>query len=532
MYKSLLQFVTLFILLMVAWSVIAQESPSVILNTDYYNATRYPNARKIARTSDGTLMVVWEPNGSPSKEVHYSIFDPVFEAWNDPVQLTNSEADESATPAIVADGNGNIYASWKEEESSDVSRRNYKFAKWDGAAWTAPVLVEDDTSNCGYGSMALAPNGDIFIAYTVYGTKWGPQHPVICWSKDDGVTWDFQMIQPEKTEMSGNFIEPCLTHTTDGNMLCAWYDEPDPANKTESDSYPLDEIMMSTFDGTSWSDPVAVTPMVADGDTLGCQHPTMETDSEMHVHIVYVSEGTHVVHGVLTDGKITSTTQIDASADTMGVDRPCMSIDENDNLYVVWQEETSDTEAGSVDNVFYSVSADGGQTWSTPVQMSNCEAEDGGGHSTERASIADRVVGPIEGTFEGGADVMWAQFNADSEGGWDLWYYRIPMVTTGVKNSQPSQPLSYSLAQNYPNPFNPDTEISFTLAKTAKVELTIYNTLGQKVKTLVNRTMNANTHKVSWDGTDEYNNVVTSGIYFYQIKSNNFSATKRMVFLR
>ena len=92
---------------------------------------------------------------------------------------------------------------------------------------------------------------------------------------------------------------------------------------------------------------------------------------------------------------------------------------------------------------------------------------------------------------------------------------------------------SYQLQQNYPNPFNPTTTINYQLPIGSKVELTIYNLLGQQIRTLVNTQQSAGAHQVLWNGRDESGKQVTSGIYFYQLKAgNNFNQTKKMVLMR
>jgi len=88
-------------------------------------------------------------------------------------------------------------------------------------------------------------------------------------------------------------------------------------------------------------------------------------------------------------------------------------------------------------------------------------------------------------------------------------------------------PLSYHLQQNYPNPFNPITMISYQLAVSNDVELTIYNILGQRVATLVSEVQEAGQYQVKWDARG-----MASGIYYYQIKSGEFTNVKKMVLLQ
>ena len=95
-----------------------------------------------------------------------------------------------------------------------------------------------------------------------------------------------------------------------------------------------------------------------------------------------------------------------------------------------------------------------------------------------------------------------------------------------------SVPRVFMVQQNYPNPFNPTTHISYTIPEAEKVTIVIYNTLGQKVKTLTNKEQEAGYYKVSWNGTNNYGVQVGSGIYFYRVKAGKFSAMKKMILLR
>ncbi|MCH7965765.1 MAG: M6 family metalloprotease domain-containing protein [Bacteroidetes bacterium] len=98
-------------------------------------------------------------------------------------------------------------------------------------------------------------------------------------------------------------------------------------------------------------------------------------------------------------------------------------------------------------------------------------------------------------------------------------------------------PTDFALSQNYPNPFNPSTSIEFSVPVDANVTLTIYNLLGQVITTLVNREISAGNYSVVWNGTDINGLQVSSGIYFYEMKTNGnngtaYSQMKKMVFLK
>ena len=98
--------------------------------------------------------------------------------------------------------------------------------------------------------------------------------------------------------------------------------------------------------------------------------------------------------------------------------------------------------------------------------------------------------------------------------------------TTGVRNPG-TQPEAFALGQNYPNPFNPSTEINFTVAKTGYVTLKVYNVLGQEVATLVDGVKAAQTYNVKFDASS-----LSTGVYFYTLRSGDQSITKKMLLLK
>ena len=94
-------------------------------------------------------------------------------------------------------------------------------------------------------------------------------------------------------------------------------------------------------------------------------------------------------------------------------------------------------------------------------------------------------------------------------------------------------PMSYRLYQNFPNPFNNLTEIRFDISKTEKIELAIYNILGQKIVSLANRAYNPGEgYSVYWDGKNSNGDRVSSGIYLCSIRSNNFKKAIRMAYIK
>jgi len=91
---------------------------------------------------------------------------------------------------------------------------------------------------------------------------------------------------------------------------------------------------------------------------------------------------------------------------------------------------------------------------------------------------------------------------------------------------------TYVLEQNYPNPFNPSTFIRYALPEKSFVRLTIFNALGQRVKTLVAQEKDGGLHIVNWDGRNDFGAPVSSGVYLYQMKTAAHVSVKKMLLLR
>jgi len=151
--------------------------------------------------------------------------------------------------------------------------------------------------------------------------------------------------------------------------------------------------------------------------------------------------------------------------------------------------------------------------------------------------------------------IVWSTFFVSAHTQWPaVWWASQPDSGYSVNNLSPDdptgfqakdgdetdvsdwhqQPHEYALHQNYPNPFNPATTIKFDLPESARVKLTIFNMNGQEVRTLLDNTLNAGVHSVSWDAHDNLGNIVPSGIYFYKLSAGNstWQSMKKMLLIK
>ncbi len=112
----------------------------------------------------------------------------------------------------------------------------------------------------------------------------------------------------------------------------------------------------------------------------------------------------------------------------------------------------------------------------------------------------------------------------------NLFSFNFDIGVTDDPNSQ--TPKEFALYQNHPNPFNPETRIRYQLPQTCHVRLAVYNNVGQLIKTLVNEEQNTGSFSLYWNGTNDANAAVSSGIYIYKLHAGDFVMARKMLYLR
>lgn len=121
----------------------------------------------------------------------------------------------------------------------------------------------------------------------------------------------------------------------------------------------------------------------------------------------------------------------------------------------------------------------------------------------------------------------------DSTGGdYDIYFYRTSLLTSIENDNNFIFPDKIELNQNYPNPFNPNTQISFYLPLSSNIDLSIYNIIGQKIKTLYNGFMNTGKKEISWDGKNNHGEFVNSGIYIYKLETDAATISRKMILIK
>lgn len=166
--------------------------------------------------------------------------------------------------------------------------------------------------------------------------------------------------------------------------------------------------------------------------------------------------------------------------------------------------------------------------WSTATELNNNIFEIQRKTSNDEFMTIGFVKG--QGTSTSKTDYSFVDKNANS----GKYLYRLKQIDFDGKYNYSKaveidfNPITnYTLEQNYPNPFNPSTEINYTLAKSGNITLKVYNNLGLEVATLADGFMNSGKHSVKFNAKD-----FTSGVYFYRLKADNFTSTRKMLLIK
>jgi len=147
------------------------------------------------------------------------------------------------------------------------------------------------------------------------------------------------------------------------------------------------------------------------------------------------------------------------------------------------------------------------------------------GNDQGRVRVAKLFTGDIDN--DGSGDIVFtsASFAADKP----HLYMIEHSGTLEALEENPSMPNKISISQNYPNPFNPETRFQYNIPVDGVVSIKVYDILGKKIKTLVNQWKSAGVHNEIWNGQNDNNQVVSSGVYFYQVKVGDEQIIKKMI---
>jgi hypothetical protein len=347
-------------------------------------------------------------------------------------------------------------------------------------AATAPVLTVGDSSRV-FIVWPKATDGDNDLYYAVYNST----------ARSMGAA------QPLVVDPATSANLPSIAATRDGKVNLVWTDTRNGARQ---------QLFWKQFiPGSGWT---ADQQIVFSPGTSVASQPSLYASYSGRLHLVWRDnrDGNNEIYykeyvpGVGWDAVDTRLT-VNASAQI----EPQVDADPMDNVYVVW---TDSRNGSSNPDIFFKERKGGVWASETPLVYA----------ATDPSNSVQHFPGI---THDGTAAlyVTWSDERLPASIGKNKEaFYKVGYgVVTGVETS-PSPSLS-KLLRNYPNPFNPRTTVEFTLTRDAATTLRVYDVNGKLVRTLVNSFLAAGRRSVTWDGRDDSDRPVASGVYFMRLQA-------------
>ncbi len=382
-------------------------------------------------------------------------------------------------------------------------------------------------------------------------------------STNNGQTFFFHAIAVPGSGDAGEdkewiFCDPVPTNSTYNNIFITW---------TSFGPQPGIKFRKGTNGGANWSATVNV------GDNTSGQGSNVCSGTGNQIYVVFMLNG--IKFDKSTNGGTSFGTDFQLSNITTTNGFPFICCDYSNlptrgNVYVVW-----DDQRGGNSDVWVQRSTNGGTNWlAQPVRVNDVttnsqywpviQCDEAGNlyvmyydtrlgasqinsyiaYSTDAGStwVNQRLSDSSFTATQTNSDVRFGDYI-----GIDAYSGKVVPVWTDQRKGVPNQeiytanltnlisvssistevPSDYSLHQNYPNPFNPSTKITFDIPSASFVELTVYDGLGRKIKTLVSQQLSAGSYETAFDGFS-----YSSGVYFYEITAGSYKDVKKMVLIK
>ena len=321
------------------------------------------------------------------------------------------------------------------------------------------------------------------------------------WIASDGLLSgnDFLISNPL---LDSSIVDLQLTVDGSDNFYVIWLDNKLDTPLIKSRQYQLDGSAGLTFSRAS--------------SIPGLKMEELSAVVRANGNVVVLYSGININRRIYAAEYISSGVEITAPFEILDVSdidglNPAIAISNNEYFSVVW----IDTRNGKKEAYY---------------QILNNSLSMVGSNSPVSSVSSEFMLTPVTTAHNGRAWFSWAD---PRENGLNIYANAVVYLATDIDDNKIDDlPDEFQLMQNYPNPFNPTTEIYFHLSKQASINISIYNMLGQHVKTLVDHEYNAGAYSIIWDATNDSGHRVASGLYFYKMVTDNYIEMKKMILLK
>jgi hypothetical protein len=453
----------------------------VTINTDMFYKLAYP---AMAIGHDGSIFVVWQHYSERPYDILAQIYFTSYggQSWSTELALTDSGG-TAWTPDIAVDTLGLPHIVWEDYTSSEIYHRWF-----DGVRWSEPVNVSQTSGASFYPQVVIDKQNRIHVVwhdnttgrYSVYYREY------------DGSQWSALKVISDSLFDAG---DPRIAVDSQNNLHVVFdcYTGPPPYNNYD--------IFYRKCTGGVWS-----TLERLSTDTLESVYADVATNQSCEPMVVWqqslgFTTGPVVIQSYVTrfDGFTWSNPEsISGTSQSLA---PRITMDTRGGAHAVWEVFDQSTRTSSI--LYSHLNFD---KWAVPSILSD---------------PIDHAGGPVIKTDSLGLSHV-VFVTSDNR----IWYaHRMSTDAVAPTGGQVAEEIV--LEQNYPNPFNPTTVIRYGLPHDAKVVLKVCDILGREVRSLPIGYQPAGEHSLVFDGSN-----LSSGTYYYQIRTDQFTRMRKMILLR
>jgi hypothetical protein len=468
-----------------------------------YNDTARYSVRIYRSTDDG---YTWQPFKFFISAGGYSFFYPKL--------LVCQKADSNYLYLLY----------WRSDLNGRVRLGRWKLDGAGSPSWYDVVSGGPDIAIT-YFSACSNLNGDtLFVAYEedVVGDPYPNIRFII--STNYGTTWS------SDTQVDMDGAQPDIAYGADGRLFLAVQDI-DPEHDIQ--------LWFSTNYGAGWVDKGMLTGAGADESypKVGALHTSPANTARIWVVYNHHVSSTNkdLMYAYSTDGGSTwSPNQVIANSgdyDEMATDLEVYRTPSCNVVDLCYLKSTVDKAPPLTYDIYYTWAYSSSPQFHSPPEKMN----DTYSYSASDGREVCQVIfqsGGLPGVVYAGVHLLKNGAGYLYDGAWNLYYDYYNWVDVEEENPEKELPSEFSLSANYPNPFNPETKIAYSIPRRCRVKLEVFNILGQKIRTLVDEEQSAGKREVTWNGKDENDNEVASGVYFYKLQAKDLVQTKKMVLIR